>query len=541
MKFILKDYQEEAVREVLANLRRARKGWRKDGEKFAFSLTAPTGAGKTVMAAAVFEALFCGDDHYEFDADHGAVVLWFSDDPSLNEQSYFRLWQSSDRIPLRNFEIIKEPFVREKFSSHTVYFLNTQKLGKNSLLVRGFDEYDDGGLLPETRPDMQWYTLWDTIKNTIETPGLTLYLVLDEAHRGMGASTSAVQKEKSTLVKRLINGEKGVPGVPVVLGISATVERFNHAMQGAKGRITLPNVDVDATRVQDSGLLKDTIALDIPDHAGAFDTVLVRRAADRLRESTDAWADYTKQQENGTPVYPLMVLQVPNKPSHNEIGQALYTIMQQWGDLREDNIAHVFGEHTTQTFGQYSVPYIEPQRVQDSKWVRVLIAKDAISTGWDCPRAEVMISFRRAVDRTHITQLLGRMVRTPLARRIAGNDRLNAVDCFLPFFDEETVKEVVDALMQGAGDVPPLGRALIHPQEMTPNPAVPESLWQKFVSLPAQTRPQRGAKPAVRLTALAVNLLKDGLLENAASKAHAAMHAALDNFLATRNAMLSPR
>jgi len=36
MKFILKDYQEEAVREVLANLRRARKGWRKDGEKFAF-------------------------------------------------------------------------------------------------------------------------------------------------------------------------------------------------------------------------------------------------------------------------------------------------------------------------------------------------------------------------------------------------------------------------------------------------------------------------------------------------------------------------
>jgi len=537
MKFILKDYQEDAVRDVLANLRRARKGWREDGEKTAFSLTAPTGAGKTVMAAAVFEALFCGDDYYEFDADPGAVVLWFSNDPSLNEQSYFRLWQSSDRIPFQNFEVIKEPFVRERFNACTVYFLNTQKLGKNSILVRGFDEYDEGGLLPETRPDMQWYTLWDTIKNTIEAPGITLYLVLDEAHRGMGTPTSAAQKEKSTLVKRLINGQKGVLGVLVVLGISATVERFNHAMEGAKNRITLPNVEVDPTRVQDSGLLKDTIALDIPDHAGAFDTVLVRRAADRLRESTAAWAAYTEEQDNGTPVYPLMVLQVPNKPSHNEIGQALYTIMQQWGDLREDNIAHVFGEHTTQTFGQYSVPYIEPQRVQESQWVRVLIAKDAISTGWDCPRAEVMVSFRRAVDRTHITQLLGRMVHTPLARRIAGNDKLNSVDCLLPFFDEDTVKEVVDALMQGGGDVPPLGRALIQPKEMTPNPAAPESVWRKFVSLSAQTRPQRNAKPALRLTALVHQLLKDGFLEGAIGKAHAAMHAVvLDDFLATRSA-----
>jgi type III restriction enzyme len=39
-----------------------------------FSLTAATGAGKTVMAAAVFEALFHGDDRYNFDRDPGAVV-----------------------------------------------------------------------------------------------------------------------------------------------------------------------------------------------------------------------------------------------------------------------------------------------------------------------------------------------------------------------------------------------------------------------------------------------------------------------------------
>jgi len=44
-------------------------------------IDAVTGAGKTVMAAAAFEALFHGNDEYDFDADPGAVVIWFSDDP----------------------------------------------------------------------------------------------------------------------------------------------------------------------------------------------------------------------------------------------------------------------------------------------------------------------------------------------------------------------------------------------------------------------------------------------------------------------------
>lgn len=535
MKFTLKDYQSDAVRDALTNIKKARKRWHEDADKHAFSLTAATGAGKTVMAAAVFEALFHGDDEFDFDADPGAVVIWFSDDPSLNEQTRFRLMEASDRIQHTDLVVVENTFNRAQFEAGKIYFLNTQKLGKKSLLVRGFDQEERDAkaddMFPETRPDMRSHTIWDTVRNTIEDPNLTLYLVLDEAHRGMGNPSNAALSDKSTIVQRLINGAKGVPGIPVVWGISATVERFKKAMEGAHQRITLPDVVVDSVKVQESGLIKDTIILDIPDEAGDFDTVLVRRATDKLRESTEAWVEYAKQQDEAHAVIPLMVLQVPNKPDPNEIGRALDTIYQQWPELPSGSTAHVFGEHTTQQFGSRYVPYIAPERVQDSDWVRLLVAKDAISTGWDCPRAEVMVSFRKAVDRTHITQLLGRMVRSPLARRIPGNDRLNSVDCLLPKFNAKTVGEVVNALMAGDDTMQaPAGRVLVKPEEMTPNPETPQSVWDKFESLPSQTRPQRSAKPAKRLTALAHELASDDILPGAGNKAHTAMHAVLDEF-----------
>jgi len=546
MKFTLKDYQADAVRDALTNLKKARKRWKEDAEKQAFSLTAATGAGKTVMAAAAFEALFHGDDECEFDADPGAVVIWFSDDPSLNEQTRFRLMEASDRIRHTDMVVVENTFNQAKFQAGKIYFLNTQKLGKKSLLVRGHDpeELDAkaGQLLPETRPDLRSHTIWDTIRNTIEDPSLTLYLVLDEAHRGMGSPSAASLSAKSTIVQRLINGAHGVPGVPVVWGISATVERFNTAMKGAVQRTMLPDVVVDAAKVQESGLIKDNIALDMPDETGDFDTVLVRRATDKLRASTEAWAEYARQQDDAHVVLPLMVLQAPNTPNPDDIGRALDTIYQQWPELPDGSVAHVFGEHSTQQFGNRRVPYIAPEQVQDATWVRVLIAKDAISTGWDCPRAEVMVSFRAAADRTHITQLLGRMVRSPLARRIPGNDRLNTVECLLPKFNAKTVNEVVDALMKGddTAQASP-GRILVNPVEMKPNPAVNQAVWDLFESLPSQTRPQRGAKPARRLTALAHELASDGIVPGAGKLAHAAMHDLLDRLRESEKAKIDAK
>jgi hypothetical protein len=541
LKFTLKDYQEQAVDDVLANLKRARDNFKNPDKReiSSFSLTATTGAGKTVMAAAVIEALFWGNDAFNFDPDPGAVVLWFSDDPSLNKQTFNRLRQASEKFAYSNLVHIEPPFAKPRLDPGKVYFLNTQKLTKSSLLTRGHVEAapDTQEPLPgfsATAPDMQGWTIWETLANTIEAEDLTLYLVLDEAHRGFNTRASS---DKQTIVRRLVNGTKARPPIPIVWGISATIAHFESAMleaEATRNRRALPPVVVDPVRVQESGLVKDTLVLDIPNEAGNFDSVLVRRAARKLKDSTDRWAEYAGAQGLTETVQPLLVLQTPNTPNPDDVGIALDTVFAEYPELRASSVRHVLGDHSTQKFGAWEVEWIEPQLVQDATHVRVLVAKDAISTGWDCPRAEVLVSFRPARDHTHITQLLGRMVRNPLARRIPGDERLNAVDCILPFFNRTTAVQVVKFLTGDLETVPGgEKKAVIDGKELLPNPNVPREVWEHWAMLPTQTLPQRGAKPVKRLVALAQALSADAVSPGALRKVEEELHRILDAY-ATR-------
>ena len=201
-------------------------------------------------------------------------------------------------------------------------------------------------------------------------------------------------------------------------------------------------------------------------------------------------------------------------------------------------MAHVFGEHAPIELGGFTVPHVGPETVQDRTHIRVLFAKDAISTGWDCPRAEVLVSFRPARDDTHITQLLGRMVRTPLARRVPGNDLLNSVECVLPHFDRSTAARVARTMLGDRGqDHDGTGggagrRVLIAPVDMYVNQAIPEVLWEAFDALSSQTLPRKAARPVPRLSALAQALSRDSLRADARKDAYRKLFAKLDGLLA---------
>ena len=119
-------------------------------------------------------------------------------------------------------------------------------------------------------------------------------------------------------------------------------------------------------------------------------------------------------------------------------------------------MVHTFGGTTeTLNVNGLDVRYEEPSNIAEDRNIRVVFFKENLSTGWDCPRAETMMSFKHANDATYIAQLLGRMVRTPMQMHIQVDDVLNDVHLYLPYFNEDTVKDVVEALQSTeGGDIP---------------------------------------------------------------------------------------
>ena len=140
--------------------------------------------------------------------------------------------------------------------------------------------------------------------------------------------------------------------------------------------------------MQESGLLKDDIRLDFPVEAGRFDIVLLARATRKAKRATELWRAYAQREGAAAEaVVPLLVVQVPNRPSDQLLLSACATIRESWPELGPEAMAHVFGEHAPIELGGFTVPHVGPETVQDRTHIRVLFAKDAISTGWDCPRA----------------------------------------------------------------------------------------------------------------------------------------------------------
>ncbi len=447
MRVELKDFQADAVYALLGRLEQMRAMYRALSEsRTSICLAAPTGSGKTVMCSAVIEALFFGSDELGVLPDEHAVVIWLSDSPSLNDQTRSRFVDASDRLAQwvgdeRHLETVTNNFCasHEELERRHVYFLSKDLLGRNGLLNKG-GELNAGRVF------------WDVLDRTIKDPERNVYVFIDEAHRGLGANNSGRDSSK-TIYANLIDGLDGRSSVPMVVGVSATPQRFEQAMQGRHERIQMPPVQVTPQQVQESGLLKDTVELRVPEEDESVDHQYLTMACERFREACERWDAYCAEEDEPR-VNPLLIVQVRDKIDKDGIKNLCDQIMSHVPGLNPAvSFANVFGEHQSFACGKYQVRYFPPEQVQRETPVRVLFAKEAVSNGWDCPRAEVIFSERRRSEPTYIAQLIGRMVRTPLARRIEADDFLNSVACYLPRFNPAATHDVVDYLTGKKDDI----------------------------------------------------------------------------------------
>ena len=441
MRDELISFQRTAVERLLQKISSAVAYHKVDGMPQVIAFRAPTGSGKTIVMATVIEDVFCGTETCMEQPE--AIFVWLSDSPQLNEQSRMKIIRKADKIqPAQCVTITEGSFDQETLDDGHIYFLNTQKLGKASKLVTGGDN--------------RTYTIWQTLQNTAEQKGNRLYFIIDEAHRGMQDKDAA---RATTIMQKFLKGSEqdGLSAMPIVIGMSATDERFRRLVGNISS--VRHDVDVPIDEVRASGLLKDRIIITYPEQETIDDMVILQAAADEWKNKCDHWNYYCVSQKSQQ-VRPVFVIQVENRASDSasatEIGECIARIEARTGaHFSEHEVVHTFGQTAAFEANGLKIHHVEAADIADNRTIRLVFFKENLSTGWDCPRAETMMSFRHAQDATYIAQLLGRMIRTPLQRHIDVDETLNEVRLFLPHFDKDNVDTVMKSLQDAeGGDIP---------------------------------------------------------------------------------------
>ncbi len=451
MKVDLISFQDKAVKELRDDIAEALGTYQRRKKTQVVSLQAPTGAGKTIMAAALIEDIFFGStlaDGTTYDEQPEAIFVWLSDSPELNAQSRQKIELKTSKLRFGQcVTISEESFDMEMLEDGHVYFLNTQKISRSGKLTQHSDD--------------RQYTIWETLDNTIQNKSDRLYFIIDEAHRG-AKSTRELGKD-TTIMQRFIKGYEYVENghkrtmrpMPVVLGISATANRFNTLIHNT-GNVGLQKCEILPDDVRNSGLLKDRIVITYPEDPEKHnDMALLEAAVAEWQLKCRRWYQYTYEQHYAN-VDPVLVVQVcqgsGGAVSDTNLEDVLAKIEEKTGTpFKAGEVVHCFGEGTSLELNGLKIPHVKASEIADDHKIKVVLFKEALSTGWDCPRAETMMSFATRNDPTYIAQLLGRMVRTPLQMRVTRDEFLNDVKLYLPHFNKDNVKKVVEELQSNEG------------------------------------------------------------------------------------------
>ena len=152
-----------------------------------------------------------------------------------------------------------------------------------------------------------------------------------------------------------------------------------------------------------------------------------------LAKQRELRAAYLQQNAD---INPLIIIQLPNKSEILQDGVERYLETQ---GLTYEN-------------GQLAVWLSEMHENLEgierlNSTTTAVIIKQAVATGWDCPRAQILVKLRDNMDETFEIQTIGRIRRMPEAKHY-GNDLLDS--CYLYTFDEKFTAGVKMALDKGA-------------------------------------------------------------------------------------------
>lgn len=343
-------------------------------------LYAPTGSGKTVLACKFI------DDY--LDEKPNTVFLWLCPGAGgLQKQSEESFQEVTSGISYGDVY----DFINEADPSNHVYFINWDKINRTSNIALQEGEYRD--LMSKV--------------HSCHNSHIDIFMIIDEEH-----------KYRDTANEYITNIQ------PIhVLRISATpISKGNHTE-------IIEDDEVIASGIIASGIsINDGVSRAVEENNNLDDDLLLLNLANEKRKEIQAEYDRL-----GLRIRPLVLVQFPNgseewitriKKELDNMGYSQKSgLVTSWfsGDHPENP------EEIKKLDGQYAF----------------LLFKQAIATGWDCPRAKILVKLREGGTERFNIQTVGRIRRMPERKRY-DNEVLD--NCYVYTLDSEFKEGLTSSL-----------------------------------------------------------------------------------------------
>ncbi len=350
-------YKEKAIDKLLAFTEEILN----DRNSDSIVLQAPTGAGKTIIMA--------------------DFLLQFVQ-TRKDKRNFSFIWAAPRKLHLQSLEKLERFYSANRaIVCSSLEELNDKKIGENEVLFINWESINkkDNIFVRENENDFNLTTL---INRTLEE-GREIVLIIDESHH-----TSTAENTRG-LIK--------IMQPKITIEVSATPHL------GSDKIVKIKHEDV-----VEEGMIKESVSLN-PDLKS---DKLEGEGSDEfiLKEALKKRAELKKEFEDmGKDINPLLLIQLPDNSSIE---------FENKKEKIEELLASKFKITDEKGNGKLAVYTSEDKRnleniSKNNNEVEVLLFKQAIALGWDCPRAYILVLFREWHSEKFSIQTVGRIMRMP--------------------------------------------------------------------------------------------------------------------------------
>jgi len=372
--FALKPFQENTIaklKDQFLNL------WKSPHDNIPLVFKSPTGSGKTIMMAQFLRDLV-GDPRF-YGNDVGFIWLTFNEESYIQSKNkLFSYYGGASELDLLDLNDLS----RGKLNKNSIFFINWQKIKGKSKESR------------KLRKDNEWGLTFDSFIENTKEDGRKLIVIIDEEH--IGSDTELAQE----IIDGLIQPK-------ITIRVSATPKYLPNAedITEQKGGF----VQAKREEVIEAGLIKEKIIFQTEEDLNRKDFKGIDQDEILLELAYQKRQDLIKHYKTlGVEVNPLIMIQLPNDDQANKDTtttnkQTIVLNYLKGKGVLEDEIAIWLSQE------KVNLEYIEDNKSP----ISFLLFKQAAATGWDCPRASVLVMFREIKNPTFAIQTVGRILRMP--------------------------------------------------------------------------------------------------------------------------------